>query len=387
MAQLTAFNVPDLVAANLQDPTKQEINDWCDGLNTVIAVLDNIINFMGMTTPIIPNYPHVAAGANQAVRLTHADALRIRRTQVILFQGQVMNEGRAFRPRGNIKVQRPAFSGEPEQARGFHAAIATYRHLRPGDFLDDKTFIAWVLGCMEGPKVNPWRNALMNRRATLLAAGQPLPPLFVNWADFLAEFEAKFLNPNEIENAGQALMALKQYKSAREFTHEFDRLAELAGVTGENFLLDQFRRALKSSVQEKLLRQNFATLQNLQAAAIKWDDALFQFRKQQKTTNQHKKPPTPSKTQGNPTNGTPMDIDYVKLSKEESERRKKAGLCFCCGKGGHIGRNCPDKNKTQASGSKPQGGGSKIAAMERSMSTIDEETVIGESPGKDFQDD
>ena len=386
MAQVTPFNIPDFALAIVQDPTEAEIDNWVDDLNMVIAGLDNIITFFGMMTPTIPTANHVGAGANLQARLAHVDAMRVLRTQIILFQGQVMAKARSLRPRGNIKVQRPTFNGEPEQARGFHAAIATYRHLRPGDFPDDETFIAWVLGCMEGPKVNPWRNALMNRRATLLAQGNPLPTLFTIWADFLVEFQGKFLDPNEIENAGRALMALKQIRSAREFAQEFDRLAELAGLTGENFLIDQFRRSLKTNVQEKILRQNFATLQNLQVAAIEWDDALFQFKKQQRSAEQPRKPPMVSKTQGSPTNGTPMDLDYVKLSREETERRKKAGLCFRCGKGGHIGRNCPDKNKSPGP-SRPQGGANKIAAIEKSLSTIDKETVVGESPGKDFQED
>jgi len=253
MANIAPFAVPDFAPANLADPTEQEVNGWANDLTTVIVALDNIIQFFALHTPTIPGAQHVVAGADQAARLAHIQNLRVIRTQIILFQGQVLNEARNLRGRPSIKVQRLTFDGKPENARGFHAAASMYRHLRAGDFPDDETFIAWLLGCMEGPLVNPWRNALLNRRATLLAQQQLLPHTLTAWADFLHEFQGKFLDPNEIENAGRALMALKQIRSAREFAQEFNRLAELAGQTGEAFLIDQFRRSLKTGVQEKLL--------------------------------------------------------------------------------------------------------------------------------------
>ena len=38
-----------------------------------------------------------------------------------------------------------------------------------------------------------------------------------------------------------------------------------------------------------------------------------------------------------------MDIDAP--STEQREEAMKKGLCFGCGKQGHIGKNCPDKKK------------------------------------------
>src|SRR5882757_3351735 len=246
--------VPVFMPHDPDDPTVQEINNWVDELNDVITALDNVIRFFRLRTLVIPLMNRIAAAATQAMRVAHVTTLQTLRTQIILFQGMVYNEAsdlvaRSARP--SIKVQRPTFDGKPENARGFLAGISTYRHLRANDFRDDETFITWSLACMEGPQVNPWKNALLNRRATVAATGQPTPTIFTHWVDFLAEFQGKFLDPNEIENAGRALMSLKQIRSAREFSQEYDRLAELAGVSGEDFLLDQFRRNLKPIVQEK----------------------------------------------------------------------------------------------------------------------------------------
>jgi len=381
---LQPFPIAAFTVVNQQDPTEQEINTWTTELNDVIAALDNIIQFFGLTTPVIPQIHPIAAGADLAARLAQVITLTGHRTQIILFQGQVMAEARAMRQRASIKTTRPSFDGSPESARGFHAAVENYRVLRAADFPNDETFIAWALGCMEGPRVNPWRNALMNQRARLQNQGQPLPALLTAWGNFLTEFNGKFLDPNEVENTGRALAALRQIRSAREFAQEFDRLAELAGVTGEDFLIDQFRRNLKTGVQEKILRQQFNTLRDVQVAAIEWDDALFQFKRLQRSVEQ-KRPSAIPRTQGKPTNGSPMQLDYTSLTPEESERRRKAGLCFRCGKQGHIGRNCPDKSKATGSG-RPGQSYSKLATTQQEPED-DDATIIADPRDKDFQDD
>lgn len=129
MAGVMPFAVPDFALANLATPTEQEINDWSNELMTVIAALNNIIAFFNLATPTIPAAPWVVAGADLAARVAHIGTLRTMRTQIILFQGQVMAESRSIRARSSIKVQRPSFDGNPETARGFHVALATYRHL------------------------------------------------------------------------------------------------------------------------------------------------------------------------------------------------------------------------------------------------------------------
>jgi hypothetical protein len=323
---------------------KNPQNHHTTGLNTIITVYENVIQIFGLRTPVIPVLPACPAGAGQAARVAHAQLLDNGRANVLLFQQMVLNEAennlKTARP--TIKVQRPTFDGKTENTRGFLAGLATYRHLRAGDFSSDETFIAWALACMEGPLVNPWKHALLYRRSNLVAAGTPLPQELTDWGTFVAEFMGKFADTNETENASRTLMGLKQIRSAREFAQEFDRLAEIANLTGQDFLVDHFRRNLKAVVQEKLLRQHFPTLHDLQVSAIEWDDALFQFRKQSRTTEQPKRPP-PRPQQPRPQgNGVPMDLDATRLSSEESKKRMEAGLCFACGKPGHVARRCPE---------------------------------------------
>jgi hypothetical protein len=241
---LQQFNIPDLVATVAGAPTEAEINAWAANLNALTIGLDNIIAFLQLPIAILPPTTTVAAGADQAARLAHQAILTAYHNQLIVFQELVVTKATRVTtrppPRTTIKVQRPTFDGKPEHARGFLAGLATYQHLQPGDFPDDRIFIAWALACMEGPAVNPWKTTWLNRRANLVAAGQQLPLELTDWGNFTREFQGKFLNPNEVENAGRALTALWQIRSAREFAQEFDKLAEVAGLMGQPFLQDQF---------------------------------------------------------------------------------------------------------------------------------------------------
>ena len=388
MATLTPMNIPTLTVADPTNPTQVELDSHTNELNAIINTYSQLTAIFNLTTPTIPNIG--AAPANAAQWLAHVNVLAATRTSVILYQQMVLNEaqGKLQTQRSTIKVQQPEFDGKPENTRGFLAALSTYRGLRTGDFPDDQTFIAWSLACMKGPLVDPWKNALLYRRATMLAQGQALPQTLTDWDIFIQGFTAKFANSNEAENAGRALMNLKQLRLAREFSQEFDRLAEVASLTGQTFLIDQYRRSLKLRVQEKLLRTAFHDLHTLQHTSIEWDDALFAFAKQQRSSEQGRKPPPRPNPKPQTSEAVPMDLDYTKLSPDKTKKRREAGLCFRCGKKGHIGRNCPNSKARP-----PEKGPwrpTRIAAIERPLSPaslLNSSFQEKEGTIKDFPDD
>src|SRR5258708_4503670 len=157
MAGVQPFLILAFAPTVVANPTTGEINAWATELTNVVGALDNIINFLGLTTPIIPGPPPVPPGADLAARLAHVQLLNNSAVKITIFQGLVLGEARqkVAPPRASIKVQWPRFDRKPENARGFHAALATYRQLRPGDFLNNETFTAWALACMEGPPCYP----------------------------------------------------------------------------------------------------------------------------------------------------------------------------------------------------------------------------------------
>ena len=148
-------------------------------------------------------------------------------------------------------------------------------------------------------------------------------------------------------------------------------------------------RNLKFPVQEKLLDQVFQDLPTLQAVAIRWDDLLFQHRRTVRGQEQVRRPFTPARPQTNrSSNGVPMDLDFTRLTPEESQKRQKEGLCFRCGQKGHIRRNCPT-NKNIASSAKtnqPWRRNDRIVAIERPDSPTASH-VTYETAREGFQED
>src|SRR5258708_33678538 len=107
MANVQPFLIPAFAPTNPADPTLGEVNTWANELTNIVGALDNIINFLGLATPIIPGPPHAPAGADLAARLAHVQLLTNSAVQITIFQGLVLGEARqkVAPPRASIKIQ------------------------------------------------------------------------------------------------------------------------------------------------------------------------------------------------------------------------------------------------------------------------------------------
>ena len=105
MAGVQPFLIPAFAPTVAADLTIGEINAWATELTNVVGALDNIINFLGLATPIIPGPPPVPPGANLAARLAHVQLLTNSAVQITIFQGLVLGEARqkVAPPRASIK--------------------------------------------------------------------------------------------------------------------------------------------------------------------------------------------------------------------------------------------------------------------------------------------
>ena len=61
---------------------------------------------------------------------------------------------------------------------------------------------------------------------------------------------------------------------------DFNRMALITGMEGNDALPWMYRQGIKHDIQRELLGHNYATLEDLQTAAISMDDLLFSFKKQ-----------------------------------------------------------------------------------------------------------
>jgi len=156
-----------------------------------------------------------------------------------------------------------------------------YRTLRPNDFLNDEVFIAWALACINNDsKAASWKAHWLMLHTENIGAGRAQPVTLANWDTFAREFLGKFTDPSETQRMQRHLVEMRQKGSCRDHTQEFNRMALLSGMNGNQALLWLFRQSLKNDIQRELLCETFNTLEQLQSTAIATDNLLFSFRKQ-----------------------------------------------------------------------------------------------------------
>ena len=390
-----AWGVPQLTIHTPPDPTFAEVNDYRQNLNHMQFRVSNAATFLGLLNLlVIPNVPvgALTAADDQALINANAHALHLYAASLANAQNLLLiMTQRAIQPpapppppappappppRPTIKVAQPEYDGTPgEKARAFVTACQTYRSLRPGDFVNDEVFIAWALACIsDDSKAASWKAHWLTVRTNNISAGDPQPVNLTQWDDFAREFLGKFLDPSETHRMQRRLMDIKQKTSCRDHTQEFNRTTLLAGMQGNDALPWIYRQSLKDEIQRELLRETFNTLEALQAAAIRTDDLLFSFKKQNqeraprkpdppRRQTQQYYPPQQQQPQPHTPPGDPNAMELDRLSAEEYRRRRSTGLCFKCGKKG-FARDCPNHNRPPNTPRRPFRQQGRVQAIE-----------------------
>jgi Retrotransposon gag protein/Zinc knuckle len=199
---------------------------------------------------------------------------------------------------------------------------------------------------------------LRRRRERAQAMRQPLPNE-ANWgsaADFETQCEAIFGDQNKKPNAENQLAQMRQStRTAEEYFQEFDQLVRTAGYqrNHDDVLVKYLHEQVKTSIVDKVYSsgQLPTSYQEWRAAIINIDGLERRRAEQKKAWSmQHpQKSPSPGsypKTATEKRTGT--GVTYTgQGQKMDVDQAKAKGLCFRCGKSGHMARNCPDKPKFQ----------------------------------------
>ena len=369
-----AWAIPQIIITTPPTATAQEINQYQQELINLCTGLTNISAFVSFQNHVnLPNIlaPMLGVNVPQPVIDSQIETLNLYCAVLINAQGflvhllnqnvQNQNTQNPLAPWSTIKAPKPEFDSTPgEKAHKFITACTMYWTLQPDNFPNDEVLIAWALVCInDDSKAALWKAHWLTLQTENIGAGCTQPVTLTNWDTFAHEFLGKFINLSKTQRMQWHLVEMRQKTSCRDHTQEFNWMALLARMNGNQVLPWLFCQSLKNDIQCKLLHERFNTLEQLQTAAIATDNLLFSFRKQnqgdQTTTWKPKfkpkqneyQPNVPTPQENSPTNN-PNTMELNCLSTEEYWRQWVGGLCFKCGKRG-LAHNCLQHNDSNHS--------------------------------------
>lgn len=261
----------------------------------------------------------------------------------------------------DLKADSPdQYKGEiGTKARTFLQNCELYFRLRPNDFPNDGRKIHWTLLKMADRAAmwaQPISTEVLNGTVTMRAT---------NWVAFVAAFKQAFYDPDKTRMASRHINNLRQKGAASEYANEFRELVAILGWTEESQLISKFYLGLKEHVKDDLVgHPEPANMDDFITLVTRIDNRHHQRTQEKKSFDNYA--PKPHVQPRNPNTGTftpvapaatssnqgsgPMDLSRTQglLSKEEREKRMKAGTCFKCGRKGHRAATCRVKAQVAA---------------------------------------
>lgn len=224
------------------------------------------------------------------------------------------------------------FDGRRTEYRKFRQSVRLCLAAHKGS-MDYKSKILFILSYMREGLAGMWAETYMGDHfdGDQFNVG--------TYAEFIRELDLAFLDPILEEYAKAKLETLRQgRRPAREFFIEFDRLRQDAGWSENYVAMALFPRALNNRLVEKIclsLREVPTTYQGWKERAIELDDRYWQSRVMSAARSDG------SSGKGTPREGSIVDGEVATGDGGmDSAEMRKRGLCFNCGKHGHLARNC-----------------------------------------------
>ena len=247
------------------------------------------------------------------------------------------------------------FTGNPEDARGYITQIEDRLTSTLAPVMTDKDKIVYFSSYLALGAPQRWHSSVVNTKPNLLR----------DYAAYVEEFKAHFIDPHEATAYRRKLENLRQDKDVQRYAATFKEYAALAGVDDETKYL-WFFRGLKPHIQRSLNSGTGAPtdFQAMTTSALNIDNfnKLVDNIQSGSASNKGSRPhgstgnsgnAAPSAPSASSTSGPwPMEIDAVKsqlvdghITSEERDRRKKGGLCLYCSSPDHRVFNCPRRSQ------------------------------------------
>ena len=154
-------------------------------------------------------------------------------------------------------------------------------------------------------------------------------------------------------------MLIKQgKKNTRSYVIDFNKqlLLSRSGLN-EGMKMTIFRNGLSAKLQDKLIRTDCTSINDLQSHAVKISDQIYRMELHTKgktyshsSTFRHSSRSTRERSRSSSPDSDVMEsIEYTgksrqrRLSNRERDRRREKRCCYNCGEKGHIASNCQNK--------------------------------------------
>lgn len=259
----------------------------------------------------------------------------------------------------------PIFTGNGEGFEDWYRVLKTFIIMNPTRFINDTQKITYtttrMIGGWPGEVAASYFEEVMKKATDAGRADAPTAADYGTWADFTAHLEEVFAAPNKKAEARLKLDKLIQgSNSVPKFFQLFDQLARRAGITSpaqDDTLIDMLIKKLNRDIITRMFNTTTAptTYAEYKAAALAADklakqlEHVLSLQRSSKSYHSEQSPSTSTTTEVRTGTGTtylgagqPMEIGRTKIDKEHA---KKNGLCFKCGKPGHMSRQCPQSKK------------------------------------------
>ena len=258
-----------------------------------------------------------------------------------------------------LRVKLPdTYNGSRGELENFLLQAELYHHFNNDKFPYTSSQSLWASSYLRG-EAGRWMEPFLRdyfEKGSFKNCMYATREILGSWKGFKKEIRRMFGDIDEKKTAETKLYGLRQTSSVTAYSTEFQKYGNKTGWDS-TALLSHYTRGLKGHVREELARiepqpQNMI---DMIALTVRIDNRMYEFQKESRSLGQHRHGKKYVKNEGRkryrPNENQwsdPMELDGAeKRTRGHSEKgkRREKGLCYTCGKPGHMARECSQEKK------------------------------------------